>query len=144
MRRGLRVTLVGCCCAAVAGATVFALTNPLVGAAIEKAIRRQPVYNPNSDTNSPGNLLGQSPPSNPSLPLFSDEGFENGGFGTACRYTGLIRDRRSLDETRDAIRSRAKRGIEDQLSQLRAISSDSPDAKLRVFHCQVVVGYLYM
>ena len=78
------------------------------------------------------------------MPLFSDEGFENAGFGTACRYTGDIGDRSSLDEVREAVRGRARRGIVQRHALLDSLREDTADTRMRAFRCRIAPAFLYM
>ncbi|MDB5348988.1 MAG: hypothetical protein JWN86_235 [Planctomycetota bacterium] len=144
MRSLLQVGLVGLACFGLAGLAVFALTDPTMSKALEKAIRSNPACEPSVAPVSIEARPDAPSRSDPSVPLFSDEGFENAGFGTACRFTGPIQDRSSLDQVRDAIRVRAKRGIAEQLEILRSTDSGSSEGRLRAFRSKVTIGYLHM
>src|SRR5262249_22737410 len=58
--------------------------------------------------------------------------FEDGGFSTASRYTGAIHDPRSLQELREAIRGRGRRGIAALRAKHDAPRPDSPPTREQV------------
>ena len=144
MRTALRLWLTVSSCAVLIGIVVWGLTDPNVEASFDRWSRGASASNRSCSTDSTGTAPSESPRSDPSVPLFTDEGFENAGFGTACRYTGPIADRSSLQEVRDAVRGRAQRGIAEQLAILRQTSTESPEGRMRAFQCRVVLGYLFM
>ena len=78
------------------------------------------------------------------FPLFSSQGFENAGYPTASRFTGLIEDSGSLKQVQDAIRSRARRGIEFLLAQLRAARAPGTERLERRFRIEATLGLLLM
>jgi hypothetical protein len=82
--------------------------------------------------------------SDPSFPLFSEGGFENAGFPTACRFTGPIRDNGSIEETREAIRTRARRGIAELRGRLQGLSTRTPEDAFRVVQTLSAIAYLSM
>ena len=129
MRMVFRVGLVGFFCATVAASAVVALTTAKERAMVWRLFVRHP------RTHSTGFERSRTPirdRTTLAMPLFSSGGFDLAGYPTACRFTGPIQDRGSLDQTRDAIRSRSQRGNAALRAQL-AMASGSPDAALRAF-----------
>jgi hypothetical protein len=61
------------------------------------------------------------------FPLFSDATFENAGIGAAVHFTDPDTDRSSLEEVCKSVRTRARRGIDACVADLRAIRSDDPN-----------------
>jgi hypothetical protein len=76
--------------------------------------------------------------------LFSARGFESAGFWAACRYTGTIADRGSLDQVRDAVRGRASRGIDELCSTLRSVAPDSAERPFVSFQIHATIALLLM
>jgi hypothetical protein len=159
MRTVLRAGLVGVVCAAVAGAAVFALTSPKFGAAIERGAGRghgrgpsgteprvlpRPVEPESGPTAAERARLAEPAPADPQFPLFSTAGFETAGYPTACRYTGPIRDRSSLEQVRAALKGRARRGIDERLAELRSVAPGSPDGAVRAFRARAALAFLTM
>jgi tetratricopeptide (TPR) repeat protein len=75
------------------------------------------------------------------------ETFEDGGYSMATRFMAPIRDLGSLQELREAVRGRARRGISTQRAKLEQLQLDSPPTheqvvkKLSLEHS---IGDLYM
>ncbi|MFI5454109.1 MAG: CRTAC1 family protein [Isosphaerales bacterium] len=144
MRRMLGVGLGGIVCAASAVAAVAMLTDPNYSAAIERMIKGASGRGSSASAGLTRPHPGEAPPSERAFPLFSTSGFENAGYPTACRYTGPIQDRSSLEQIREAIKGRAQRGKDELLSQLRSIPPDSPDQSFRAFPIKASLGLLSM
>jgi hypothetical protein len=73
--------------------------------------------------------------------------FEDGGLGTASPFTGLIRDPRSLQELREAVRGRGRRGIaalRTKHDQLQLGSSPTRQQVLDRLKLENSIGLLYM
>jgi len=134
----------GIFCAASAVAAVAILTDPNYGTAIERMIKGGSSRGSSVSADLPRPQPGATPPLEPPFPLFSTSGFENAGYPTACRYTGPIQDRSSLEQIREAIKGRAQRGKDELLSQLRSIPADSLDRSFRAFPIKGSLGLLSM
>ncbi len=75
------------------------------------------------------------------------EEFEDGGFGAASPFTGPVRDPRSLQELREAIRGRGRRGIAALRVKYNGFRLDSPPTRQQVIDrlkLQNSIGLLYM
>ena len=73
--------------------------------------------------------------------------FEDGGFSTASPFTGPIRDPNSLQELREAIRGRGRRGIAALRAKYDAPRLDSPPTRDQIvqrLRLANSIGYLYM
>jgi hypothetical protein len=73
--------------------------------------------------------------------------FEDGGYGIAIRYMAPIRDVGSLDELREAVRGRGRRGITAVRAQLGRLALDSPPTQkqmLQKIALEQSLGLLYM
>ena len=141
MRRLLRFGAAGILCAGMAVGGSILLTDTKTSAAIERTvgwsshhIRLKP---------SPRHQAAVPEPVD-SFPLFSSKGFETAGFATAARYTGAIEDRASLAQVRDAVKGRARRGIEDLTKKLASIAPDSPDRAILSFQAHTTIALLLM
>src|SRR5689334_22534378 len=125
MRGILRGGLVGASCIVLAVVATMALTAPRSTVTVSRLRDRVP---PGTVPAGPeSSSSGDRAASDPSFPLFSDGGFENAGFPTACRFTGPIRDNGSIEETREAIRTRARRGIAELQGRLLGLSTRTPE-----------------
>lgn len=85
-----------------------------------------------------------SHPSRPEMPRFGAGGFENGGYGTAVRFTGEIRDRTSLGELSAAYASRGRRGLAERMARLERLPRDVVDPTFPRLRAQASVAYLLM
>ncbi len=141
MRNRFRVGIGGITCLVVAAGGAILLADPRGSAAIDRAV----TWTSRQMSVSSGDRqkARASAPTTP-FPLFSADGFENAGFGSASAYTGPIEDRRSLDQVRHAIRGRAQRGLRDMAEALRSIGPDSPDRSLTSFRLQGSMALLHM
>jgi hypothetical protein len=73
--------------------------------------------------------------------------FEDGGFGLASQFTGPIRNPRSLQELREAIRGRGRRGIAQlrlQYDRLRLGPTPTREQIIDRLKLKESIGYLYM
>ncbi len=85
-----------------------------------------------------------SQPSRPEMPRFGAGGFENGGYGTAVRFTREIRDRTSLGELSGAYASRGRRGLAERMARLERLPRDAVDPTFPRLRAQASVVYLLM
>jgi hypothetical protein len=101
----------------------------------------------------PAARTGEGPPRNTSAAGRPNElhvirnAFEDGGFSTASHFTGQIRDPKSLQELREAVRGRARRGITELRAKHDRVHLDSPPTKEQlkeVAGLQLGLGMLYM
>ncbi len=141
MRSRLGLGLVGIVCLAAAAGGAVLLADPRSNAAIDLAVRWGSSHMPAS---SSGASSANASASSDSFPLFSSEGFETAGFGTAGRYTGTIENSASLDQVRDAVRRRARRGIEDLSSRFQSLTPGSPDHANKAFQIHSTMAVLKM
>ena len=73
--------------------------------------------------------------------------FEDGGFGTAFPFTGPIRDPGSLQELREAVRGRGRRGIAALRAKYNRLGLDVPSTRQQVddrLKLEKSIGLLYM
>ena len=123
-------------CVALTSAGLFALMNPAPWKGLEGK-KTGPRRESAKQTDSRRVL-------NPGYPLFSTVGFETAGFGTANKFTGPIADRGSIEQVCEAIGSRAKRGIDIFMNELRAIPRDDPSQLVRAVRAEGHLIYLLM
>ncbi|HWE35973.1 MAG TPA: CRTAC1 family protein [Isosphaeraceae bacterium] len=128
MRTILRVALAGLFCAAMVGAIVPLVLEVGGPAAAMPGRHEAPAPTGGSD---------------PSFPLFSDGGFETGGYPTAVQFTGPTGDD-TIAELRAAIGSRADRGLAELRARLRAQPIDTPAGRLAATRIETSISYLYM
>ncbi len=147
MRAALRITGVGISCVAVAISVVGWMTG-LNGwwepapAAITSSAASEPVRHIGiqkfPDPNAPGTRRQ----------VFAGQGFPDTGiFETAYPYTGTIRDTNSLDELREAVRGRGRRGLIALRTQYDQLSVDSPPTLAQlseVIPLARSIAFLYM
>jgi tetratricopeptide (TPR) repeat protein len=75
------------------------------------------------------------------------DGFEDGGYKTATQFMIPIRNLASLQELREAVRGRGRRGISTQRAQLGQLQIDTPpthDQVLKKLSLEQSIGFLYM
>jgi FG-GAP-like repeat/ASPIC and UnbV len=139
MRMLIRALLIGALCLAAAWGAVAWLTDrgPSSGRRTDR-----PRGGP-SASRAPAESKADGPPR---FDVVAKE-FEDGGFSTASRYTGAIRDPRSLQELREAIRGRGRRGIAALRAKHDALRPDSPPTREQVverLQLERSIGFLYM
>ncbi len=137
MRTLIRALLIGFLCVAAAFGAVTWLTG------------RGPATARRTDRTRPGLAASRSPGEREGPARFDviAKEFEDGGFSTASRYTAPIRDPRSLQELREAIRGRGRRGIAALRAKHDALRLDSPPTREQVverLRLERSIGYLYM
>jgi FG-GAP-like repeat/ASPIC and UnbV len=139
-----RAGFAGFLCAAAAGLGSLVLADAKTSARIEQAARwisrRIPSFQARSTVPRPQ----QSIPPIDAFPRFSSVGFETAGFAAACRFTGPIADRGSIDQVREAARGRVARGLDELNSALKSIPANSPDGPFTVFQIHATMGLLAM
>ncbi len=73
--------------------------------------------------------------------------FEDGGYATAVRYMAPIRDLGSLEELRDAVRGRGRRGLAALRSQYKRLHIDTPATReqtLEKVSLEQSIGFVHM
>ena len=73
--------------------------------------------------------------------------FEDGGYDAAVRFTAPIRDPESLQELRESVRGRGRRGIRDLKAKFERLEPASPPTReqlLEKISLQQSIGFLYM
>jgi hypothetical protein len=129
VRSAIRVGLIG----------LFALA---IGAGVLAVRSSSGVAKKGPDAQAPG--TPRTPGTNPGpdrlIPLFGNGFVEDSGFELALGFTPPVRDRGSLDEVREAVGGRAKRGIAALREQIDRLSpGDADRAQL-----EMMVGLLHM
>lgn len=133
MRVALRLTLLLASTVTLAFAGVFVVSKPGHRDSIQHLLSGS--KNGDLSTADSDDLTGVNG-GNTAFPMFSAGGFETGGFPTAGRFTGPVEDRHSLDQVRESIRQRVRRGKEALTAEIRAASSSGVDDEMRVFRAQ--------
>jgi FG-GAP-like repeat/ASPIC and UnbV len=144
MPRELRVAIGGFLCLLVAGVGAITLADPENINWIEQAFRRAASRHLAESPGPEHSMTRGLPSSDPSFPLFSTSGFENGGYPTANRYTGPVQDRSSLEQLRRAIKARGQRGIDELSSKLSTLGHDLLDDPLLTFRIKSSLAVLSM
>jgi hypothetical protein len=151
MRRLIRVLLVGMFCAGVAAGAVILLMNPgLVPWNWAQRGDQHQVTPPAQvleDRAEPGKSEASSESGQPAVFDVILEKFEDGGYQTACRFMVPIRDPGSLQELREAIRGRGRRGItalRAQYDHLRPDARASREQVLKKISLEQSIGLLYL
>jgi hypothetical protein len=75
------------------------------------------------------------------------ETFEDGGYSTATKFMAPVRDLGSLQELREAVRGRGRRGILTQRARLEQLQLGSPPSReqlIKKLALQQSIGFLYM
>jgi hypothetical protein len=150
MRKLIQVLLVGLFCTGAAAVAVVLMVNPEMvpwSRAGRTDRRGGPAVAP-----SEGGVAGRSPsgtPTEPGKAVFDMilETFEDGGYQTANRFMAPIRDLGSLQELREAIRGRARRGLtalKTKYEQMRLDSPPTRDQLVERISQQKSIGLLYM
>jgi FG-GAP-like repeat/ASPIC and UnbV len=148
MRNLIRIALVVLFCLGVAGGTVFLLVHPewLAGRRAEPARSGRDAGrgSPSAKRESAG------PPSGPGQPAVFDiipEKFEDGGYEAAVLFAAPIRDPGSLQELRESVRGRGRRGIAALKVKYEGMQADPraiPDHRLEMITLLRSIGFLYM
>jgi hypothetical protein len=130
----------GALCAVAAFGGVIWLTSP-------ESARRRVANRPTgrADTAKPHTSAGGSV-APAEFRVIANE-FEDGGFAVASHFTGPIHDPLSLQELRESIRARGRRGISElraKYDALRLGSAPTKDELLERLRLKQSIGYLYM
>jgi hypothetical protein len=149
MRNVLKVLAAVIFCVGLAGGASLALTDPAFGKSLGAFFGNISAWMPASAGGSPTGLSATATTTSPApagfaLPLFGAGGFETGGFSTAGRFTGPIADRGSIEQMREAIATRAQRGIDASLAELRSIPKGDPARGMRAAQSDGNIAYLLM
>jgi tetratricopeptide (TPR) repeat protein len=145
MRRALGLVLVGLACVGIVlGVTFWNAASPGPGkvphdlAAPVATPPIRPGLESFPDPNAPGT----------SARVFIDSGaFDQFIFSTALSFTGPIRDAGSLDEVREAVRGRGRRGLtalRAQYDRLRVDSAATSDSHREAIRLEKSIAALYM
>jgi hypothetical protein len=120
-----RVLLTGLACAAISGALAAWLTSP--AATTQRHAKRMRAVDLSPRDARAGSAEAPREP-NASPPVFDVilESFEDGGFSTAMRFTSPLRDPGSLQELRQAVGDRGRRGIAELEAQYKRQPSGTP------------------
>jgi hypothetical protein len=147
MRSLIRVVVAGLVCSCVAGGAVFWLSNVsrVTRAPADRTVRASPVPETARDVReAPG--TGTSGGRQVVYDLIFDK-FEDGGYATAVQFMAPIRDAGSLQEIREAVRGRGRRGITAIRAQYDRLQLDSPptgEQNLKKASLEQSLGFLYM
>jgi hypothetical protein len=134
MRMLIRSVLIGLLCVAVAWGAVAWLSS------------RDSVATRRSDQPRAGHAAGTGAELPAEFHVIAKE-FEDGGFSTASPFTGPIRDPGSLQELREAIRGRGRRGIAALRAKYDGLRLDSPPTREQIVDRLKLansIGFLYM
>ncbi len=145
----MRIVLVGLSCLGAAAAAVFALVNPERVPWKRAESPRRPVADHTTRASGEVSDLAGSPrqPAPPALLDIILDKFEDGGYETAVRFAAPLHDPGSLQELRESVRGRARRGItalKRKYEQLHVDSHPSGDQLLESISLQQSIGFLYM
>src|SRR5579883_767868 len=143
MRKLIRVLLGGLFCVGAAAGAVTLLMNPELVA----WKRADPPRHRHAGAATPRASRGAAATAEPSVGFaIIPERFEDGGYGTAFRFMAPIRDRGSLQELREAVRGRGRRGIAALRARYEQLPHDSPPAReqtLKKLSLEQSIGILY-
>ncbi len=147
MRSLIRVSLIVLFCIGVAAGAVIWVLDLAPGASRQAGRPRH--------SNEPGETPGRSLETAVSAgaqkrsvvyDIILDK-FEDGGYATAIQFMAPIRDLGSLQELREAVRGRGRRGISTVRAQLEQLQVDSPpthDQNIKKLSLEQSIGLLYM
>jgi hypothetical protein len=147
MRLLIRALLVGFFCIAAASGTVYWLLggNPKARRRFDRPHPREVASQVSgTGTGVPGASETRDKP--PEFEVVPVE-FEDGGFGVASQYTGTIHDPGSLQELREAVRGRGRRGIAALKARYEALRLDPSPTRQQVIEqlkLQDSIGRLYL
>ncbi|HKI20895.1 MAG TPA: CRTAC1 family protein [Isosphaeraceae bacterium] len=152
MRMLYRIMLVGCLCVVLSGVGLLTLSDPnlvkrLGGIARDLWGGKPGLPLDSGVQRSAAAVTGSASPSRLqdfTFPPFTASSFETAGFGTANRFTGPIEDRGSIEQVSAAIATRAERGINACLQELRSISQGGADKALRTVRAEGSLIFLLM
>jgi len=147
MRSLIRVFLTGLFCVGVAAGAVIWVLDLVPGAGKQAdALRRRGTAREASrargQTSGTADAWGR-----PSVYDVELDKFEDGGYATAVQFMAPIRDLGSLQEVREAVRGRGRRGISTlraKYDQLRLNSPATREQALRKVSLEQSIGFLYM
>jgi tetratricopeptide (TPR) repeat protein len=138
MRSVIRVVLAGLFCVVVAGGAVFWLTSPN-SAMWHRSDSRRGVA---STAKKPATAQGGERVYELNL-----NRFEDGGYQTALAFAAPIHDDGSLQELRESVRGRGRRGITELrrlYDQLRSDTSPTKQQLIEKASLEQSIGFLYM
>jgi hypothetical protein len=147
MRFVLRIALAGICCLAIAAGSVVWITSLDVRGKTPRS-----VADPQKELAPAANPLQEAFP-DPNAPgtgaqVYAERiDFDGDIAPTAFAYTGPIHDRRSLDELREAIRGRGRRGIvsvRKHYDRLRLDSRPTQEQAVQAIPLARSLAFLYM
>ena len=152
MRMLYRILLVGCFCVVLAGLGLLTLSDPQMvkklGVIAGDLWGRMPGWPSGWGVQrTTAVVTGSASPSLPqdfTFPPFTSNSFETAGFSTANRFTGPIKDRGSIEQVCAAIRTRADRGIESCLEELRSIPKGEAGQAFRTVRAEGTLIFLLM
>ena len=138
----------GLFCPGAAAAAVFALVNPERVPWQRTESPRRPAADhetrPSVETRDHAGLPRQPAP--PALLDIILDKFEHGGYETAVRFAAPLHDAGSLQELRESVRGRARRGIralKRKYEQIHVASQPPGDRLLESVSLQQSIGFLY-
>ncbi len=145
MRNLIRLTLAALFCVGVAVAAAVVLMNPgLLKWRRGEPPRPRNVVDRAAGGEAPGAVAG------PGQPVVFDvvlDKFEDGGYQTAVRFAAPIHDPASLQELRESVRGRGRRGITALKAKYEQLRPDSPPTRQQILEkigLQQSIGFLYM
>ena len=125
MRGAVRILAIGICCLAIAAGTVFWIagvggSKSAPGATSEVAGSPTEDVGPTKEAFPDPNAPGTS-----ALVYIEPGEFDADIASTAYAYTGTVHDYNSLDDLREALRGRGRRGLTDLRTQFEQLKLDS-------------------
>ncbi len=147
MRKLIRVLLAGLLCTAVAAGAVIWLLK--LGSMSRTQPERGQRANNGSEPERADRDATQKAKAHPRPDVYDIifDKFEDGGYGTAVRFMAPIRDLGSLQELRESVRGRGRRGIaalRAEYDQLQLDSRPSQEQNLKKVSLEQDIGFLYM
>jgi FG-GAP-like repeat/ASPIC and UnbV len=140
MRSLIRVFLGGLLCVGVAAVAVVWLLN--LGSGASRPPRRQGTATTSSGTGREASASTE-PKGRPVVYDIVREKFEDGGYNTALGFMAPIRDLGSLQELRESVRGRGRRGTSALRARYDQLSPESPPNWEKV-SLEQSIGLLYM
>ena len=142
MRPLIRVFLAGLLCMGVAAVAVVWLLNP--GSGGSRPAHRQGLPATSERREAPASTV---PKGRPVVYDIIPDKFEDGGYNTAIGFMAPIRDLGSLQELRESVRGRGRRGISAlraKYDQLQPQSSPTRESTLEKASLEQSIGMLHM
>ncbi len=139
MRIGIRVGLIALFCVGAAGAAAYFMSR-------ETGPARFAPHSARRSAAGDARPISKKEPSAVTFDVILDK-FEDGGYETAIRYMAALRDPASLQELREAVRGRARRGLADLRARHDALAAKAeltPEQARERIGLEQSIGFLHM